>query len=68
MTADGKNLFCNNPIGRMSWVGHQMQYNQKRGTLQRKIEQAKAKGCAVNPEDERLANTPPPVCPARFGF
>jgi len=67
MTADANNLFCDNPVGKMSWLGHQMQYNQKRGRLQRLIEQAKTKGCVVNPEDERLANTPPPICPARYG-
>lgn len=46
-------------------MGHVLQYNQKQTRLRRLIAQAKDKGCAVNPADEQLANTPPPTCPAR---
>ena len=65
MTADASNLYCTRPIGQFSWVGHQLQYNQKQKRLQKLIAQAKAQNCPVDPEDERLANTPPPDCPAR---
>ncbi|MFT3663494.1 RHS repeat domain-containing protein [Piscinibacter sp.] len=65
MTADAGNLYCARPIGQFSWLGHQLQYNQKQKRLQKLIAQAKAKGCPVNPEYERLSNMPPPICPAR---
>ena len=65
MTADVKDLYCAKPIGQFSWMGHVIQYNQKQSRLQRLIAQAKAKGCPINPDDERLANTPPPNCPVR---
>ena len=65
MTADTSNLYCTRPIGQFSWLGHQLQYNQKQKRLQKLIAQAKAKGCPFNPEYERLSVTPPPICPAR---
>jgi hypothetical protein len=66
MTADVNNLFCTRPFGQFSWLGHVVMFNGKQRALQKLIAQAKAQGCPVNPDDERLANnTPPPTCPAR---
>ena len=65
MTGDVNNLYCTRPVGQFSWMGHQLQYNLKQKRLQKLIEQAKAQNCPVSAEDERLANTPPPICPAR---
>jgi uncharacterized protein RhaS with RHS repeats len=65
MTADIGNLYCGRPIGQFSWVGHQLQYNQKQKRLQKLIAQAKAKGCRVDPDHERLSTTAPPNCPSR---
>jgi hypothetical protein len=65
MTADVGNLFCTRPVGRFSWVGHQWKFNDKRRQLQKLIEQAQAKGCAVNGEYIKLAAMDPPSCPAR---
>jgi RHS repeat-associated protein len=65
MTADAGNLFCERPIGRFSWLGHQMKFNDKQRQLQKLIEQAQAKGCSVNGEYIKLASMFAPSCPAR---
>ncbi len=64
MTADANNLYCTRSIGKFSWLGHQMKFNDKQRQLQRLIEQAQAKGCPVNGEYIKLAAMNPPTCPA----
>jgi RHS repeat-associated protein len=65
MTADVGNLFCTRPIGRFSWLGHQMKFHDKQRQLQKLIAQAQAKGCSVNGEYIKLASMTPPSCPTR---
>jgi RHS repeat-associated protein len=65
MTADTSNLFCTRPIGRFSWLGHQLKIHDKRRELQKLIDQAQKKGCPVNAEYFKLVSLDPPTCPAR---
>jgi len=65
MTGDAQNLFCSNPIGKFSWAGHQIKYQNKQRQLQKLIQKARAQGCQVNPEHERLTLLPAPFCPSR---
>ena len=65
MTADVGNLYCTRPIGKFSWLGHQIKFNNKRRQLQKLIDQANAKGCPVNGEYIKLASMDPPSCPER---
>jgi hypothetical protein len=65
MTADVGNLYCARPIGRFSWLGHQMKFSDKQRQLQKLIERAQAKGCSVNGEYIKLSGMASPNCPAR---
>jgi RHS repeat-associated protein len=65
MTGDAEKLFCTRPIGRFSWLGHQIKFNNKQRQLQKLIEQAQAKGCSVSAEYIKLAGMDAPNCPAR---
>jgi|GEM_PF-2293374 len=65
MTGDAQNLFCSNPIGKFSWAGHQIKYQNKQRQLQKLIQKARAQGCQINPEHERLTLIPAPFCPSR---
>ena len=66
MVADVGNLYCTRPIGRMSWMGHQWWYRKVQGELSELIAEAKAAGCPIPDDAERLASLPPPNCPARM--
>lgn len=49
----------------VSWLGHQIEFNDKQRQLQKLIDQAQAKGCSVSGEYIKLASMNPPSCPAQ---
>ncbi|HTP26246.1 MAG TPA: RHS repeat-associated core domain-containing protein, partial [Anaeromyxobacteraceae bacterium] len=65
MTADKNNLYQTNVIGRMSWIGHQMQYNQKQKELRKWVQMAREQGCPYNLEAHKYMDLDPPDRPAR---
>ena len=70
MLGDPRDLFNKATTVRISrrggsWVGHRQQFRDKQITLRKKIEQADAAGCVVDPMDRVLANVAePPDTPA----
>lgn len=70
MLGDPRDLFKKATIVRISrrggsWVGHRQQFRDKQTTLRKKIDQADAAGCVVDPMDRVLANiAEPPDTPA----
>lgn len=65
MTADSNNLFQDRPIGRFSWIGHQIQYNQRQRELRDWVGQARAKKCPYNLDAHNWMDRDPPDRPAR---
>jgi len=65
LTIDKLSLFCVNPIGKFSWVGHLEKYGNKQRELAKAIARAKAKGCSYRSDADYFASLPPPACPVQ---
>ncbi|GJG98537.1 DUF6531 domain-containing protein [Cupriavidus pauculus] len=65
LTIDKLNLFCVNPIGKFSWVGHLEKYGNKQRELAKAIARAKSKGCSYRSDADYFASLPPPACPVQ---
>lgn len=65
LTIDKLSLFCVNPIGKFSWVGHLEKYGNKQRELAKAIARAKSKGCSYRSDADYFASLPPPACPVQ---
>jgi YD repeat-containing protein len=65
LTIDKLSLFCVNPIGKFSWIGHLEKYGNKQRELAKVIARAKSKGCSYRSDADYFASLPPPACPVQ---
>lgn len=65
-TVDKGDFFTARFEGKMGWLTHKAQYEQKQVDLSRLITQARGQGCAYNPEADEWVAWPFPNSPARW--